>query len=319
VKSDSDGALDSSHPRLPPSYEPSAEDLPPLDDPYYAAPLPKERAQISLLALASLIALLLGPIGAVAAVVFGLAARREIAREPGVRTGRAFANAGVALGTVCLLGWSGALGYVLYKLRYRPEIQVAEAAGDSSPAEPARNSPAPAASEPPAPTAGRAPRMPPSSVPKNTRLSRVGNMSVVDVGTSAPSLSEELAKQRAEAAKTAETVVLMTTGDPCEPCRGVDTSLRDPLLQTALSKIRLVRVDVRIFREDLDALKVPNQAIPGFFLLSLDLTPRDGIDGGEWDDDIPVNIAPVLGAFVRGKYERRRKAWQPLPGSGMTL
>ena len=43
------------------------------------------------------------------------------------------------------------------------------------------------------------------------------------------------------------------------------------------------------------------------------------IHGGEWDDDIPPNIAPVLGAFVRGKYGTRRYPWQPLPGSGMRL
>ena len=90
-------------------------------------------------------------------------------------------------------------------------------------------------------------------------------------------------------------------------------------MQTALTKVRLVRVDIEVFRDDLEAMKVPRKYIPGFYLLSLDLTPRDGINGGEWEEDIPPNIAPVLGAFVRGKYTARKQVWQPLPGSGIKL
>ncbi len=30
----------------------------------------------------------------------------------------------------------------------------------------------------------------------------------------------------------------------------------------------------------------------------------------EWDDDIPRNIAPVLGNFVRGRYTKRREQWR---------
>jgi hypothetical protein len=111
----------------------------------------------------------------------------------------------------------------------------------------------------------------------------------------------------------------MTTRAACEPCRGVDESLRDPRIQAALAGVRLVRVDIEVFHEDLDALRIPSDRIPGFFLLAPDLNPRDGVDGGEWDDDIPVNIAPVLGAFVRGAYSSRREPWKPLPASGVTL
>src|SRR6185503_4671424 len=116
-----------------------------------------------------------------------------------------------------------------------------------------------------------------------------------------------------------ETLVLMTTASDCEPCRSVDAALRHPLMQTALGRVRLIHIDLDVFQEDLEALKVPTANKPWFFLLALDLTPRDGIDAGEWDDDIPRNIAPVLGAFVRGKYTARRKTWKPLPGSGMRL
>ena len=63
----------------------------------------------------------------------------------------------------------------------------------------------------------------------------------------------------------------MTTSNPCEPCRGVDRSLGDPLMQTALRSVRLVRVDIDLFKEDFDQIKMPRRLYPGFFLLSPDL------------------------------------------------
>jgi len=171
---------------------------------------------------------------------------------------------------------------------------------------------------PPGPTPPAA-QSPAGSVPRRTTLHRVGALAVVDVGVDARSLAEELAKQRAEASKTGEEVLVMTTRDPCEPCRGVETSLRDPLMQTALRGVRLVRVDIDVFEEDLAEIKMPASRYPGFFLLSLDIRPADGIDGGEWDEDIAQNIAPVHGAFVRRQYTLRREPWTTLPGSGIRL
>jgi len=156
-------------------------------------------------------------------------------------------------------------------------------------------------------------------VPKTTKLQKMGAITLVDVGVSVTSLQEELAKQRAEATAAGETLLVMTTKDGCKPCQGVESSLKDPLMQTALARVRIVRVDIDVFHEDLDSLKMPNREYPYYFLLSLDLTPKDGISGGEWDDDIAQNIAPVLGAFVRGKYTSRRQVWRPQRGSGVRL
>src|SRR5205823_14047509 len=65
-----------------------------------------------------------------------------------------------------------------------------------------------------------------------------------------------------------------------------------------------VRVDREPFEEDLAELEIPSKPLPGFFLLDSNLRVTDGINGGEWEDDIAANIAPVLGPFVRGAYNR---------------
>lgn len=142
---------------------------------------------------------------------------------------------------------------------------------------------------------------------------------MVDVGVGASSLADELSRQRDAARDARQTMLVMTTMAECEPCDSVIASLSDPRMQAALSRVRLVRVFADVFRDDLDSLQIPRAGFPGFFVLGPDLRPRDGIDGGEWDDDIPENMAPVLSAFVQGTLTKRRTPWQALPGAGMRL
>jgi hypothetical protein len=282
-----------------------------VPDPYLAAPPPPVRAGLSGLALASAVAWVFGPVGAILAIVFGHYARREIDASGRHRSGYALATTGMLLGVVGTLFWGGALSWFAWTLRYR-----IDPAGDepSAAAPPSRRGSGPAAAPGPA-----TPVEPGWIAPKSTKQEQRGAITVVDVGIKTSSLTEELARQRADATAAGEQLVVMTTGNDCAPCRGVDEALSDPLLQTALAKVRLVRVDIYVFHDDLEALKIPDDGIPGFFLPGPDLTPRDGVDGGEWDDDIPANIAPVLSAFVRGKYDRRRHPWHAVPPQGMTL
>ena len=299
-------------------YEPATQHvgdvpptLPPLDDPYLV-PAPAPRAQTSRLAIASLVALALGPVGAVCAIVLGLAARREVLGPGSTRTGLGLAGAGIALGGVMTLAWGGLLGFYLHALEPAPSEPVAEAGVSQA-------APAPTSSEPGVTPATPPPSTPGESVPKSTTVRHEGEVTLVHVGVSASTLAAELAKQQAEAKAAGETLVVMTSRDPCEFCAVLESSIHQPVVQTALSKTRLVRVDIDTFKDDLDELKMPRDRFPCFFLIALDYTPKDGIDGGEWDDDLPQNFAPVLGAFVRGRYSARRQVWRPLPGTGVRL
>lgn len=295
---------------------PPVEELPPINDPYLTTP-PPPPPQLSILAVSSVVAaLLLGPLGAIAAIAFGWIARREIAQAPARCRGYGLATAGLVLGVLLTFSWSaaGALSVWMWKLHRGAEVASMQPEGGASPEPASTGSPAAPVQSPP-PAAAQ----PGGNAPRHTTYRRVGGVALVDVGIDISTLGEELAKQRAEAHAIGEKVLVMTTSDPCEPCRGVERSLSEPMMQTALRGVRIVRVDIDVFREDLDQLKMPRRLYPGFFLLSPDLTPQDGINGGEWDDDIARNIAPVLGAFVRGQYATRRQQWQPLPGSGMRL
>src|SRR6185369_4577685 len=96
----------SPHEPVPPSAsEGPRVDQAPIRDPYLSGDgLPAQREQVSMLAVVSLAALCLGPLGAIAAMVFGWAGRREIERSEPRRTGYGLATLGLALGAIFTMG-----------------------------------------------------------------------------------------------------------------------------------------------------------------------------------------------------------------------
>jgi hypothetical protein len=135
---------------------------------------------------------------------------------------------------------------------------------------------------------------------------KIGAITLVDVPASTRSLAAELKSQQAQARAEKQKVVLFTTTLACRPCMSVAASLTDPKMQAALRQVRLIRVDHDELEQELTDLGVGSSKIPGFFLMNGDMVPVDGISGAEWDDDTASNISPVLGAFVKGTYRKRR-------------
>ncbi len=217
-----------------------------------------------------------------------------------------------ALALALVLSWGTGIAFLVQRMIWPPGAPTAAAGRRARPP----RSPSPRAVRPtPSPrAAGRG-----FVIPRATSTLERGAITVVDVGVGASSLADELSRQRDAARDARETMLVMTTTSDCGPCDSVFEALPDARMQTALARVRLVRVFADVFRDDLDSLKIPRVNFPGFFVLGPDLRPRDGIDGGEWDDDVPENMAPVLGAFVQGTLTKRRTPWQALPSAGMRL
>lgn len=253
-----------------------------------------------------------GPVGSVVAIVFGWAAHHELPENASSRR-RCLAIVGMALGLVFTCMWAAIMAHVAMSLEKEKRDMSEESAVEAELSVPT-DALATSAS---LPDAGRTEVV--SIVPRETTVHREGQIVVVDIGTLVPSLSEEVAKERAEASRAGDLMVVMTTRGECLSCRHFSNSLRHPLMQTALAHVRLVRIDVDVFEEDLSNLKIPHENLPGFFLLAPDLYPRDGIDGGEWGSDLVMNVAPVVDAFVHGKYVTRRRTWQSVSENRLRL
>ena len=241
------------------------------------------------------------------------------APPPRAPSGRRSTLVTAALGVALVLSWGIGIGLLVQRVFWPPAAPVAPvaavAAGRSRLSPRAVLPPPWSSSSLPLPRAGGRGFV----VPRATSTLARGPITVVDVGVGASSLADELMQQRSAARDTRETMLVMTTTSACEPCDSVFEALSDPRMETALSHVRLVRVFADVFKDDLDSLQIPRLNFPGFFVLGPDLRPRDGIDGGEWDADVPENMAPVLGSFVAGTLTKRRTPWQALPGAGMRL
>lgn len=246
-------------------------------------------------------------IGGILAIALGITARLEIDHSEGRLQGKHMALVSIVLGTMNTFGVALALVFSLLRPAATPVVAPAVPAPAASPSVPAPSRPSA-----PAPSAAATA----SSRDEGTILTPVGRIQLVDVGPRVRSLTTALDEQQAEALRQNQKVMLWLVAPDCQPCNGVAAALPDPLIQEALRGVRLVRLDVREFGEELTHLGVPvaredgTVIIPAFVLMDDAHRALDYVHGGEWDADIARNIAPVLGGFVRGTYKQRRHPWR---------
>ncbi len=295
------------------------------NEPWGPPPGPVKTSSNASLALASgvLSFVCLFGFGGALAIALGWLAHGEIERSEGRVDGKGLANAGIGLGIANVV--LSVVGFgVLVTLAVRPEPFSATRGGSppphvTPPRAPVRPAPAPVL-PPPASAdehegnddgndAGeRDEALAELPAPLPSLPAQVGKIAIVEASTQS-ALEHQLLAQLSESAKAGERVVLWTVTSPCEPCAAVGRALPDSRMQRALSGVRLVRADAHTFASDLAKLGVPTEFVPGFTLLDRRAHPIDHIYGGEWDDDIPANIAPILGKFVRRTLSARRHQW----------
>ncbi len=107
----------------------------------------------------------------------------------------------------------------------------------------------------------------------------------------------KLVKQELDAKRTP---VLFFTATWCGPCKQFKQSEKDPLMKEALNGVTFIMIDGDIDKEkDKIANKYGIKAYPSF--IRVDETGKliKQTDGGAWDDNIPVNMAPVMKEFMK--------------------
>ncbi|HEY3493446.1 MAG TPA: DUF4190 domain-containing protein [Polyangiaceae bacterium] len=266
-------------------------------------------ARLNATALLSLLAGIFGTlcffwgIGGVGAIILGIVGHGEIRRSEGRQYGEGFAIAGIVLGILHLVAI--VIGFAaLFAFSARP----GGFAGSTPPTPPAGFVPPVATKPPPSP--------PPADQPgaatreTGTRSTRFGGVTLVDPGSDPGTLQALVQGELAQASASNQKLVLWVSQPDCAPCTGVSVALAHPRVQASLDGVRLVRVDSRDFQVELVRRGIPVDVLPGFALLGGRGEPVDYVNGGEWDADIPENIAPVLGSFVKGTYRKRRNPWR---------
>lgn len=235
---------------------------------------PVQRAEtkaVASLVLGILSLTCLGVFAGLPALILGSLARRDIDRSQGRLTGRGLAAGGIVSG---LFGTGVSLVLGLFMLG-----GALEAAKD----------------EPPAPE-------PRAEVP-GTRT--YGSLDVVDLDEKR-ALKGQIADLTRSASAKGRVVVLQTYVTGNKECAQIAAALPDPRMQKALANVTLVRVDVKTFAQELETMRVETREAPWFYMLDAAARPTDAISADEWDENIAENMAPILGAFVKGELGRRK-------------
>ena len=91
----------------------------------------------------------------------------------------------------------------------------------------------------------------------------------------------------------------------CPPCQAIDKAIREEneLILSAYADTYIIRLDVDEWGwGDSSLHNFQFDAIPVFFKLDSEGNQTgEVIDGGAWGEDIPENIAPVMGEFFHGE------------------
>lgn len=137
-----------------------------------------------------------------------------------------------------------------------------------------------------------------------------GQVPVTDIGDSVSSLSIALEEQAFLAHANGRTPVVWLVAADCRRCDRVSQALRHQRLQRAFAHTQLIRVNASQFSAELVDLQLPVTDLPGFAILSREGTPLDFLHAGEWEEDTPQLMAPVLESFVIHQWHRRRFPWR---------
>jgi hypothetical protein len=224
------------------------------------------------------------------AVVLGFGAQSSIRGSRGRLVGSSMAAWGIATG---ILGT--VLGMLAMTLVVVGTVMNARTASvtPTHPSMPAPEATAPAWS----PTAPALPSGP----------TVIGSIRVVDLDVTAhATFRQQLESEYHRASGAHQTLILMTNKRRCDVCDEIATSLADARMQAALAHVEIVRVDVDDFAEELHAGGMLEETLPWFYKVDSSLHPVDAISAGEWAENVPENMAPVLGPFVAGTLKTRR-------------
>jgi hypothetical protein len=212
-----------------------------------------------------------GFITGIPALILGLRSKRDIERSRGVWTGNGQAIAAI------MMGFFGSIGSLAILALTLGPLAISKIAHNDAPA--------------------------------IAKISDVGTIHVIALANRTGTLLENLRSITKE--RHGKNVLLQTRYRRCGACDEFQSALSDTKMQAALAGTILVRVDVAVFREELEALKIETQSAPWFYKLSESVKATDGISAGEWDENIPANMAPVLESFMRGTLKVRRDPKKP--------
>jgi len=235
-----------------------------------------------------------GALAGVPAIILGFLSKRDIARSGGTIGGEGLAIGGIITGALSTLLSIGLL--IFY-------VAIIGAAVASTPSyTPTYTPPYSTYTIPTVTATVTAPPGPTALMP----MPYTGSLKVTDLKSGGGSLRTQLALELGSAKDDGYKLLVITASRSCTACDEVFTAFANYTLQRALTKVRVVRIDVDSFPTELAALGLDKAGQPWFFRFDDSMKVIDAISADEWEDNDAINIAPVLKAFMAGTYKKQR-------------
>lgn len=146
-----------------------------------------------------------------------------------------------------------------------------------------------------------------------TESGRFGLAEVVNAGDDTLDFHVFLEQQAQAAQKNEQKLVLVPTLPQCPKCAALGYALARTSLCHKLGKIRIVRLDLDEFEEEIRNLSLPTDRFPGFAIVGPSGGIVDYLDAGEWNTNDPAEFGPIIADYVQGRLRNRRHHWVPDP------
>ena len=131
-----------------------------------------------------------------------------------------------------------------------------------------------------------------------TESGRYGSVELIDAGDDTLDLSEFIDRQANLARQNNQRCLLVTMLPQCPSCAAFGYALAKTAFGPELGKIRVVRLDLGEFEDELKHLHLPIDRIPGFILLGHSGNIVDFLDAGEWNTNDPAEFIPIIEEFA---------------------
>jgi hypothetical protein len=193
---------------------------------------------------------------------------------------------------------------------------IATMAGTTPPIEPAADTGlractagGPDNTQPPQLAARRLTGKPDCSRAAGTESGQLGDVELVDAGDNTPNFAEFAAQQIEVAEKNHRHCLFVTMLPKCPSCAALGYALKRGYLGHKFGRIRIVRLDLDEFEEDMRRMHLPIDRVPGFILMDRSGKVIDFLDAGEWTSNDPAEFAPLISDFARGRLPQGRYNW----------
>lgn len=144
-----------------------------------------------------------------------------------------------------------------------------------------------------------------AATPPNSEANELVGFIEVRLHPKGGELDEMLAAEAEKAVAAGLQPVVEFDADWCPPCRAINQHLeaKNELMLRAYDGTYIIKMDVDEWGWNNGKVEYFNvEAIPVYFKLDAHgVATGESIDGGAWNEDIPVNIAPVMDAFFHDR------------------